>query len=238
MKALAICHETKNDLGTLQDILVTRGFEIDLYMAQEDALPTIDPGAHDLAIIMGGHMGVYEADEYTYLHNEINYIKQRLKEDLPTLGVCLGGQLIAKSLGAAVYQGTNGKETGWREIYVTQAGAQTPLKYLDASQTKMTQGHQDTFDLPDGATLLATSPQYQNQAFSYGDNALGLQFHPEMNEKMIERWLNKPVEFLVTETMPKEQIKQDTSKYIDGLKKQTALFFNAWLDDVMEHKNA
>jgi GMP synthase (glutamine-hydrolysing) len=233
MKALAICHETKNDLGTLQDILQSRGFDIALHMASEDILPTINPDDHDLAIIMGGHMGVYEADDYPHLHNEIAYIGQRLAADLPTLGVCLGGQLMAKSLGANVYKGTNGKETGWREIHVTEAGQQTALQYLDAAHTKMTQGHQDTFDLPEGATLLATSSQYQNQAFSYGEKALGLQFHPELTKDILGRWLDDPDGLLLKDGITREKIEQDTAQYMPRLEKQTEMFFNAWLDRVL-----
>ena len=152
--------------------------------------------------------------------------------------MCLGGQLIAKSLGAAVYQGTNGKETGWREIYVTQAGTQTPLKYLDASQTKMTQGHQDTFDLPTNCTLLASSDQYKNQVFSYGKKSLGFQCHPEMTVDLIDAWLNEKDDFLTTQTMSKERIVEDTKIYIETLTQQTEKFLNEWLDEVGFNKNA
>jgi GMP synthase (glutamine-hydrolysing) len=234
MKVLAISHEdhkSEDDLGSLLSVIKDRGYELDLYIGKEDALSNIDPHEHDVAIIMGGPMGVYEADEYPYLYREILYIKQRLKDDLPTLGICLGGQLMAAALGAYNYKGKNGKEIGWLEINLTEEGQKTPLKYLDAAQTKMMQGHQDTFDLPEGVTLLATSSQYQNQAFSYGKNALGVQFHPEITDMMIDRWIKDG--FLMDDDALKKQVLADTPKYKVTLEQQTSLFFNAWLDKVL-----
>lgn len=238
MKVLVVYHHDKKDIGSLQDILEQRGFEIEYLYAADDKMPDYEPSNHDLAIVMGGSMGVYESDEHPYLLNEINYLKKRLAADLPTLGICLGGQLMAKALGGRVYKGANDKETGWREINVNEQGMQTSLKYLDASLTKITQGHQDTFDLPEGTILLASSNQYKNQAFSYKKKAFALQFHPELDEDLIGVWLNKKDDFLTTATMSKEKIAKDTQIYIETMKSQTAKFFKAWLDNVMDDKNA
>jgi len=238
MRALVVYHHNEKDLGSFKNVLEQRGFDIDYIYGADDKMAEHDPLTHDLAIVMGGSMGVYESDQYPYLLNEISYLRKRLDSDLPTLGICLGGQLMAKSLGGDVYKGTNDKETGWRDIHVTPEGEKSAVCHLDASHTKMTQGHQDTFDLPTNCVLLASSGQYKNQAFSYGKKALGLQFHPEMNEDLIWAWLNEKDDFLTTSDMSKEQISDDTKLYIETLIQQTAKFFNAWLDDVMEHKNA
>ena len=232
MKALVVYHHDKKDIGSLQNILEQRGFEIDYIYAADDKMPDYNPSSHDLAIVMGGSMGVYESKDHPYLLNEINYLKKRLAADLPTLGICLGGQLMAKSLGGDVYKGGNDKETGWREINVTPEGQKSVVRYLDASYTKMTQGHQDTFTLPTNCVLLASSDQYTNQAFAYGENALGFQFHPEMHEELMENWLNNKNDFLTTSAMSKQRIIDDTKIYIETLKKQTAKFFNKWLDEV------
>ena len=238
MRALVVYHHDKKDLGSFKNVLEYRGFDIDYIYGADDKTPEHDPLTHDLAIVMGGSMGVYESDQYPYLLNEISYLKKRLDNDLPTLGICLGGQLMAKSLGGDVYKGTNDKETGWREIEVTPAGEQSPVRHLGADHTKMMQGHQDTFDLPEGAVLLATSKQYKNQAFSHGKKALGFQCHPEMTVDLIDAWLNKKDDFLTTQTMSKERIVEDTKIYIETLTQQTENFLNEWLDEVGFNKNA
>lgn len=241
MKALVVCHHRIEDLGTLEPILHARGFDIDYVLGHEDKLPNIDTNEHDLTIVMGGSMGVYEAEKFPYLYNEVDYIKKRIAANKPLLGICLGGQLIAKSLGGNVYKGRQGKETGWCEIHMTSEGEGSAIRYLDASHTKMTQGHQDTFDLPDGAVLLAMSNQYKNQIFSYGDKVLGFQCHPELDAGMVQHWLNEKDDFMLTEEMTKEKISNDTEIYAEKLKEQTAKFFNEWLDEVgfkKETKNA
>ena len=238
MRALVVYHHNEKDIGSFKPILERRGFEVDYIYGADDKTLDHDPLTHDLAIVMGGSMGVYESDQYPYLLNEISYLKKRLDNDLPTLGICLGGQLMAKSLGGDVYKGTNDKETGWREIEVTPAGEQSPVRHLDALYTKMTQGHQDTFDLPTNCTLLASSDQYKNQVFSHGKKALGFQCHPEMTVDLIDAWLNKKDDFLTTQTMSKERIVEDTKIYIETLTQQTEKFLNEWLDEVGFNKNA
>jgi len=233
MKVLVVCHRREEDLGTLCALLKARNLSIEYVLGHEDKLPNIDACEHDLTIIMGGSMGVYEAEQHPYLLNEIDYIQRRIKADKPLLGVCLGGQLIAKALGGDVYKGAQGKEAGWCDLQITPAGKNSAIRHLDVSHTKMMQWHQDTFDLPYNANLLATSNQYKHQAFSYGDKILGVQFHPELDADMIERWLNEKEKFLSSTLTSKDDIAKDTKIYITKLRKQTALFFNEWLDEVM-----
>ena len=104
--------------------------------------------------------------------------------DLPVLGICLGAQLLAKTLGARVYP-NRVKEIGWYPIELTPAAADDPLFAQSGAQTVF-QWHGDTFDLPAGAVHLARSPLCENQAFRYGHNAYGLQFHIEMTAAMID----------------------------------------------------
>lgn len=238
MKALILYHKTKEDLGSIKDVLLAREFDLDYYYGQDDIVKNIDFDAHDLAVIMGGSMGVYESDEHPYLLNEVIYIKGRIERNLPTLGICLGGQLMAKALGANVYKGQNGKETGWCEVGMTEEGLISPVKHLDKAYTRVTQAHQDTFDFPSGAVLLASSVQYKNQVFSYGDKALGFQCHPEADEQIIKTWTVKHDEFFFTKGMTKEVVEEETQKYLPTLKTQTAKFMNEWLDQVLGNNNA
>ena len=233
MKALVVYHKAEKDLGSLKDILLKRGFTLDFIYGADNKLPSIDSDAHDLAIVLGGSMGVYETAEYPYLLNEALYIKKRIEGNLPILGICLGSQLMAHSMGARVYKGEYGKETGWKEVTMNEDGLKSSVRHLDKSKTKMTQAHQDTFDFPkEGAVLLASSNQYKNQIFSCGEKALGFQCHPEADENVIEVWTNKHGAFFMSEEMTFESVKQNTEKYLPTLKKQTALFMNEWLDEV------
>ncbi len=140
----------------------------------------------DLAVILGGPIGVYETERYPFLKEELQALEKRLAAGRPTLGICLGAQLIAAALGARVYPGGK-KEIGWSGIRLTDAGERSCLAAL-ASQPVL-HWHGDTFDLPQGAQLLASSDVYENQAFSLGNNVLALQFHAEADSRRIEQWL-------------------------------------------------
>ncbi|HKQ71630.1 MAG TPA: gamma-glutamyl-gamma-aminobutyrate hydrolase family protein [Polyangiaceae bacterium] len=136
-------------------------------------------------VVMGGPMGVYEADRYPYLRDEIQLIEQALASNCPVLGVCLGSQMLAHALGAKVAPGQQ-KEIGWHRVTLTQDALLDPLfKGLESSFLAM-HWHGDVFDLPPGSTLLASSELTAHQAFRHGTSAYGLLFHMEVTETIIE----------------------------------------------------
>ena len=233
MKTLILCHKTQRDSGAFNAILQERGADVEIRLAFDEGVADLDPLAHDLTIFMGGPMGVYQADIFPYLNDEITYLKKRFEADKPYLGICLGGQLMAKALGSDVYPGENGKEVGWHSIKVNEEGMKTPMRHLDVSKTPMMQWHGDTFDLPKDATLLASSDLYKNQAISYGDKALGLQCHPEVTAANIELWLAVGIKELQQAGSDVPTLRAKTLENIDVLNKQRTLFFNEWLDKVM-----
>ena len=186
MKCIALRHLKFEDLGTFEEVLTDKGFEIDYVDAGVQRLDTHDWNAADLVVVLGGPIGVYEVSDYPWLKEEIDFLKQRIHQDLPTLGICLGAQIIAAALGAAVYPGKT-KEIGWSSVQLSSAAKDTSLNKL--ANIEVLHWHGDTFDLPHGATLLASTDLTPHQAFSYARNTLALQFHAEAQGDRMEPWL-------------------------------------------------
>lgn len=234
MKTLILCHKTIADAGAFTDILVKRGHDVDARLSFNGEIRDIHPDEHELTVFMGGPMGVYQSDIFPYLKDEITYIEKRLSTGKPYLGICLGAQLMAKAMGSEVYPGEHGKEVGWHSIKVNEKGKKCAVRYLDEEYTPMMQWHGDTFDTPKDATLLASSTQYKNQVIAYGKRALGLQCHPEVTENNIEVWLASGYKELNEINMNVPDLRAQTLKNLPILEKQRSLFFNEWLDEVME----
>ncbi len=231
--ALIITHKVHEDIGSLKNVLDERWFTLDQRLGYHDTLAGEDPLRHDLTIFMGGTMGVYQKNMFPYLEHEISYLKKRIAADKPTLGICLGAQLIAAACEKDVYKGTQGPEVGWREISINEAGQNTPVKHLDKNHTKMMQWHGDTFDLPDEALLLASSEAYKNQAYAIGKNILGLQCHPEVTSEKMEFWMAIGVNELTRLSIDVNDLRDQSAQNGPILEQQTKQFFNEWLDEVM-----
>lgn len=184
-QACVIRHLAFEDLGTFAPVLAAAGFDLTVMDAGVDEL--FEPIVRsDLVVILGGPIGVYEEHRYPFLLDERRALTQRLREGLPTLGICLGAQLIAAALGARVYPGGQ-KEIGWSGIELTPAGKASCLGKLEGQP--VLHWHGDTFDLPPSAELLASTRLFPNQAFAVGSNVLALQFHPELDAHRFEQWL-------------------------------------------------
>lgn len=178
---LVVRHMYSADLCSLETIFREHGFTITKVEGYSTDISKINPLSYDAVIVLGGSMGVYQADLFPYLHDEMALIRTCVAADHPMLGICLGAQLTAGALGQKVYPGTAGRESGFKDIELTAAGHQSPFRHFAKEKTKIFQWHGDTFDLPPEATLLASSAQYQNQAFQVGTNIFATQFHPEVN---------------------------------------------------------
>ncbi len=140
-------------------------------------------------VSLGGPMNVYEENKYPFLQDENEILKKAIKEEIPILGICLGAQLLAKALGAQVKKAKT-KEIGWHKINLTAYGQKDSLFEGLSAELDVFQWHEDTFDIPEKAMPLATSSSCQNQAFKWGKNAYGLQFHLEVTPEMVESWIN------------------------------------------------
>lgn len=191
MKALLIEHIREEGAGAFADWLPDAGLALDVHQTWTDgAPPSTLPDGYDALVVMGGAMGVPDADTtHRWLHDEMALLRHAVASGTPTLGICLGAQLLAQATGGEVVRGRLGPETGVRRVHLTAAAAADPLLHEVPPIANAVQWHFDEIlALPPGAVLLAGSPMYPHQAFRVGERAWGLQFHPEARPSMVARW--------------------------------------------------
>lgn len=229
-RALAITHVAFEDLGSIEPELIDAGFDIEVIDACTADLRAIDPSEPDLLIVLGGPIGVYERETYPFIGPELALIGERLAARRPTLGICLGAQLLAAALGANVYPGTAGKEIGWSPVQAVPGVTAPPwFESVLEPGLRMLHWHGDTFDLPEGATLLASTEQYRNQAFAIGDYALGLQFHPEVTAQGLERWLVGHASELAAARVDTHTLRVQSHAFAPVLETAAQLLWQQWL---------
>jgi len=178
-RALVIRHVVHEGLAGYRLPIEQAGYEIERVAACQTDFAALDLVSPDLLVVMGGPMGVYETEAHPWITDEIAAIAARLEADRATLGVCLGSQMLAAALGARVYAGPV-REVGFAPMTLSETALDSPLRHV--ADVDVLHWHGDTFDLPAGTELLASTPAYPNQAFRRGDRLLALQFHAEMGE--------------------------------------------------------
>ncbi len=184
---LVLRHAACEPLGTIESVLSAKGLEYRSVCAHKgDPVPCEIGDAAGL-IIMGGPMGVHDQAQYPFLTEELRLIAKTVSQRIPTLGVCLGGQLLAHALGAAVRSNAQ-KEIGWHRVSLTpEAGEDALWQGLRKDFTGF-HWHGDCFESPPGAVPLACSALTSCQAFRFGGFAYGFQFHLEVTEEIIRDW--------------------------------------------------
>jgi len=233
--ALAITHVGFEDLGSLESVLRQAGFDIRYLDATTAPLESLDPIAPDLLVVLGGPIGVYEQASYPFLSHEIALLRQRLARQLPTIGICLGAQLMATALGAKVYPGPSGKEIGWLPVFAPDGAAtDNPLQPLFQPGMQVLHWHGDTFDLPSTARLLASSARYPHQAFAVGQHALALQFHPEAQAESLQRWYVGHACELAQAGISVAALRAQSALHAPRLEKQAALMWRRWFEKAFE----
>lgn len=229
--AVAVRHVHFEDCGTLADTLHERGFEVRYVEPWRGDLEELDVMSPDLLVCLGGPVSVYEAERYPWITRELRLLERRLAARRPILGFCLGAQMLARVLGAQVFAGR--KELGWAPLLLTAAGKQSVIAPLAGENTSMLHWHGDTFDLPSGATLLASTEQVAHQAYSWERFVLAFQCHPEVRPEDIEPWLvGHACEIGATNGVSVEQLRNDTRRLGPTLAARAKPVFTGWLESV------
>lgn len=230
--ALILTHEKHEGPGQFGDILAARGIGCRTIFTPQESVNDFDPLAPDLVLVMGGPMGVYESDIYPFLKEEIKFLAKRAKADKPTLGICLGSQILAAALGAEVYKGKAGQEIGWNPMKIKNPAH--PVRHLGGDKTNMFHWHGDTFDLPEGAELLASTNMYENQAFGFGGKILALQCHPEVTPAQADEWTELMGAEIARSKIvgSAEELRAQNAQNVDRMNTQAKIFFEEWLESV------
>ncbi|QTL01645.1 glutamine amidotransferase [Aquabacter sp. L1I39] len=225
--AVALRHVHFEDLGTFAPVIEAAGYGVRYVDVGVDPLWTIDPVRTDLVIALGGPIGVYETRTYPVLLDELDLLRTRLAAGRPTLGLCLGAQMMAAALGAKV-GATGVKEIGFSPLALTPDGARGPLRHL--ADVPVLHWHGDMFDLPAGSLPLAATPLCRNQAFAMGPNVLGLQFHPEADlASGFERWLIGHAAELAGAAIDPVALRLGAARHGDALRQAGSAMLADWL---------
>ena len=232
-RILVFQHVAAEPLGTLDPLIRRRGHRIRFRNFERHPDAQLNVDRYRGLIVLGGPMNVDEAPQRAHLRNEARAIEAMLAQGKPVLGICLGAQLLAHVLGASVPR-NKVPEIGWYPLHKTEAGLADPVLVPLATTTPVFQWHGCRFDIPHSAVHLARSSDCEQQAFRYGDNAYGFQFHLEMDERLVERWLATPAyrEELADAGLPHDAdaIRRQTRQHIAAMQAQADGVFNNFLD--------
>jgi len=233
-QAFVLGHVAFEDLGSLEAPLRARGFEIETALAATARFPLPQAVSCDLLIVLGGPIGVYDDPDYPFLKEEIACIRQRLAARKPTLGICLGAQLMAAALGARVYPGIGGAEIGWSPLQAAP-NLNPPAWFAPLLQAglHLFHWHGDTFDLPPGALHLAGTGLYPHQAFALDSFALALQFHPEVTAAGLESWYVGHACELRHAGIAAASLRAAARQHAAALEPAAARFWSLWLDAIL-----
>jgi GMP synthase-like glutamine amidotransferase len=218
------------------DVLTARGHRLHPVEVDEGE-PLPDWRDFGAVMAMGGPMGAYEDDAHPWLADEKRLIAEAVRAGLPYFGACLGVQLLAGALGARVYAGP-APEVGVLDVELTADGAADPVASILPARFKALQWHGDTFDLPDGAVPLFSSPAYANQGFRWGEVAYGVQFHLEVDEELADAWARVPAYEAAAAAVlgdgGLDRLLGDLRANADRMLPHARTLIDAWLDHVIE----
>lgn len=222
---LIIKHIDIEGPGTIEEFFSNTSWQLQSIDLSKDKLSIKDFSKLTAIISLGGPMNVYQEDKYPFLKEEDEFLKKAIKSEIPILGICLGAQLLAKACSAKVKPAQT-QEIGWHKLNLTEQGREDPLFDNLAKELDVFQWHQDTFEIPKGGALLAESPSCANQAFRFGRNAYGLQFHIEVTPEMVETWIDKYAKTTEFASDPKDMLIESYKRKQSFRKQADLIYFN------------
>ncbi len=229
-RVLALQHVWDDPMGYLGEILQEHDITCDVVNVETSPVP--DPAAYDALIALGGPQHVPAEDKHPYFVPEKAFIRKAVEQDIPFLGICLGGQLLAHALGAEVRR-HHLIELGYFQVQLTNEGKNDPLFQGLPDHQQVFHWHMDVFDIPQGGVCLATSQNAPNQAFRFGHRAYGLQYHIELTPDMFHTWLSYlPQDQDVVNSFGAdiaERIEREQSKYYPTYREHTRIMFENFL---------
>ena len=232
-RILVFQHVAAEPLGTLDPLIRRRGHRIRFvnFEREPEAQPDVD--RYRGLVVLGGPMNVEDQQARPHLRTELRAIERMLGQGKPVLGICLGAQLLAHALGAPVKR-QQVPEIGWYHLRATEAGRNDPVLAPLGEEAPVFQWHGRHFEIPRSAVHLARSETCEQQAFRWGEKAYGFQFHLEMDEPLIERWLATPgyrAELERREGLHDEAaIRAHTREHIAAMQSGADAVFNNFLD--------
>lgn len=185
MRILSVTHGPNVPGGVFEEVARSAGHELERWIAPFGSVPR-SVARYDAVMVFGGSMHPDQDEEFDWLEREAELLREALAEGTPTLGVCLGAQMLARAAGARVGPAPE-PEIGWFDVELTQAGRDDPVLGVLPPRTEAFEWHHYTFEIPAGGAELARS-DVCTQAFRVGERAWGIQFHAEATLGMIETW--------------------------------------------------
>jgi GMP synthase (glutamine-hydrolysing) len=231
---LVLQHIACEPPAAFEDELLSRGLGV-TRVELDEGEPLPDWREHPAIVVMGGPMGAYDEADHPWLVEEKRLLREAVEADTPVWGVCLGAQLLASALGARVYRGER-PEVGVLPVQLTSEAADDPVFGGAPSSFPTLQWHGDSFDLPEGAVLLASSPAYPHQAFRVG-RSYGLQFHIEVPLELATEWGEVPAYAQSLEATlgpgALDRLLQDVADHADVTVPLARRLFGRWVEDVV-----
>jgi len=228
-RVLFIQHGETDKPGLLGEVLEGMGIPCDVLHPYLGQPVPANLGDYSGLALGGGAQGVYEQDQYPYLTQECQLVREAMVVDRPVIGLCLGGQLMAAALGADVRK-SGRKEIGFFEVALDPLAQYDPV-WSGMPQTFVTtHWHGDVFDIPPGGMKMASSAMTPNQLFRYGHSMYGLQFHLEMTPAVLDEMIEDSRDYLLGAGVDPEALRQQGCEQLPRLEEAATGVFTRWAE--------